>query len=285
MHCHQGNAPLQSRRQLLVAVGATALASRAAAQTTDASRQLGTFLDQVFAETLAENPELATSLGLDKGAHADAKSKLRDASLAGVARRKARNSDQLRRLKAIDRRNLSGMAAVNYDTLLFDLQSTEDANQAFVYGDGAGSPYVLAQISGAWQDVPDFLTSQHSVETRADCEAYVSRLEAFARVMDQEVERVRRDVGLGVMPPDYAIAGALAGMKLLRVSPDRSTLVLALADKARAKSIAGDWKAGATAAYTAKVIPALDRQMNLLESLKAKATHDAGCWKLPDGRR
>ena len=276
---------MHSRRQLIITAAAVAaFATRAAAQPTPgAAGQLAKFLDEVFAEALAESPELVTSLGLDKGAHADAKSKLRDASFAGVERRRRINTDQLRRLKAIDRSALGGMAAVNYDTMLFDLQSTEDANRQFAYGGGAGSPYVLAQISGAWQDVPDFLESQHSVETRADAEAYVARLEAFARVMDEEIERVRRDVGLGVIPPDYAIEGALRGMKLLRAPPEKSSLVTSLAAKAKASGIAGDWMAAATAAYSAKIVPALDRQMALLESLKPKATHDAGCWKLPDG--
>ena len=41
-------------------------------------------------------------------------------------------------------------------------------------------------------EVPDFLDSQHTIETRADCEAYVARLEAFARMMDDEAERVLR---------------------------------------------------------------------------------------------
>ena len=275
---------MQTRRGLLVAAGAAALAGPAFAQATGAAQQLSRLLDEVFAETLAESPELVTSLGLDKGDRADAKAKLHDASLAGVARSKARNADQLRRLKAIDRAALTGMAAVNYDTLLFELQSTDDANRAFNYGGtGAGSPYVLAQISGAWQEVPDFLDSQHTIETRADCEAYVARLEAFARMMDDEAERVRHDVGLGVIPPDYAIKGALAGMTLLRAAPDKAGLVTSLGNRAKAKGIAGDWMAAASAAYTAKVVPALDRQMALLESLKAKATHDAGCWKLPDG--
>lgn len=275
---------MQSRRQILLAAGAAALAGPALAQTSGAAAQLSRFLDEVFAESLADSPELVTSLGLDKAERADAKSKLHDASLTGLAKRRARVADQLRRLKAIDRRALSGMSAVNYDTLLFDLQSTDDANRAFAYGgSGAGSPYVLAQISGAWQDVPDFLSSQHTIETRADCEAYVARLEAFAGMMDDEAERVRHDVGLGVVPPDYALKGALTGMALLRAAPDKSTLVTSLVDRAKAKGVAGDWMGAATAAYTAKVIPALDRQMALLESLKPKATHDAGCWKLPEG--
>lgn len=275
---------MQNRRQLMMAAGAMAAlaATRAQAAPTGAEAQLSAFLDQVFQETLDDSPELVTSLGLDKGDRAAAKAELHDASLAGIEKRKARNSDQLRRLKAIDRAQLSGMAAVNYDTLLFELQTTEDGNRRFAYPSG-GSPYVLAQICGSWQEVPDFLDSQHTVETREDAQAYVARLEAFARNMDAEVERVRRDVGLGVVPPDFALAGAIAGMKVLRQPADKSTLVTSLVEKAKAKGLAGDWGAAATKAYEGKVVPALDRQMALLEELKARADHDAGVWKLPDG--
>ncbi|WP_367183399.1 DUF885 family protein [Phenylobacterium sp.] len=275
---------MQNRRQLMMAAGALAAmsASGALAQASGADAQLAKLLDDVFKETLDDSPELVTSLGLDKGERAAAKAQLHDASLAGVEQRKARNADQLRRLKLIDRSKLTGMAAVNYDTLLFELQTTEDGNRRFAYPSG-GSPYVLAQICGAWQDVPDFLDSQHTIETREDCQAYLSRLEAFASTMDAEIERVRKDVGLGVIPPDYALDGALRGMKVLRQPADKSTLVSSLAGRAKAKGIAGDWAAQASALYDGKVVPALDRQMALLESLKAKANHDAGVWKLPDG--
>nr|WP_296597369.1 DUF885 family protein [Phenylobacterium sp.] len=268
----------------MMAAGALAAmsASGALAQASGADAQLAKLLDDVFKETLDDSPELVTSLGLDKGERAAAKAQLHDASLAGVEQRKARNADQLRRLKLIDRSKLTGMAAVNYDTLLFELQTTEDGNRRFAYPSG-GSPYVLAQICGAWQDVPDFLDSQHTIETREDCQAYLSRLEAFASTMDAEIERVRKDVGLGVIPPDYALDGALRGMKVLRQPADKSTLVSSLAGRAKAKGIAGDWAAQASALYDGKVVPALDRQMALLESLKAKANHDAGVWKLPDG--
>ena len=59
---------------------------------------------------------------------------------------------------------------------------------------GAGAPYVLSQISGIYQDFPDFIANQHTIETAADAEAYLARLEGFAAAMDQENERVRRDV-------------------------------------------------------------------------------------------
>ncbi len=276
---------MQNRRQLMIAAGGLAAfaATRAyGQQASPAEAQFARLLDEVFKETLDDSPELVTSLGLDKGGRAAAKSRLDDASLAGVEKRKARTADQLRRLRAIDRARLGGMHAVNYDTLLFELETTDEGNRRFAYPTG-GSPYVLAQICGSWQEVPDFLDSQHSVETREDAQAYLGRLEAFAANMDAEVERVRRDVGLGVIPPDFALNGALAGMKVLRQPADKSTLVTALAAKAKKANLAGDWQALAAKVYEGKVVPALDRQMALLESLRPRATHDAGVWRLPDG--
>jgi uncharacterized protein (DUF885 family) len=275
------------RRGFLATTAGAALMAAGGARAQGAAgapAKLTALLDKFFAENLAESPELATSLGLDTGAQAAAKSKLHDASISGLERRRGLSAYQLGRLRALDRKALNGAAAVNYDTVLADLTATAEGDARFVYGgQGAGAPYVLSQINGAWQDTPDFLTSQHAVETREDAEAYVTRLEAFGRVMDEELERVRRDVGLGVIPPDFAIDGALAGMKLLRTPAETSSLVTHLAERTRAKGIAGDWAVRAGEAYTAKVLPALDRQMAMLSDLRGRAVHDAGVWRLPDG--
>ncbi|THD58730.1 DUF885 family protein [Phenylobacterium sp.] len=273
-----------SRRHVLLSASASlALVGVARGQASKGPEvQLNKAFDDFFNQELDESPELATSLGLDKGTRAAAKAKLHQGSLADVERHRRENTAQLARLKGIDRPALSGMPAVNYDSVLYDLETTEAGNRRFNYGDGS-SPYILSQITGAWQDVPDFLASQHTIETAADCEAYVARLGEFARLMDQEIERVRHDVALGVTPPDFCIDGALGGMKSLHAPAAQSTLVTSLAERAKAKGLAGDWTAKATKAYEAQVLPALERQMALLTSLKGKATHDAGVWKLPDG--
>ncbi|HEY3950868.1 DUF885 domain-containing protein [Phenylobacterium sp.] len=244
--------------------------------------QVNKAFDDFFNQALDESPELATSLGLDKGLRTAEKSKLSAASLAAVAHRKALNASQLARLRGIDRAALDEKATVAYDTVLYDLDIHDQANRRFDFGTDR-SPYVLSQVTGAYQEIPDFLDSEHTIETRADCEAYVARLSAFARVMDEEIERVRHDAGLGVIPPDFCISGALDQMKTLHAPADRSTLVSSLADRAKAKGIAGDWRGQASQVYAEKVLPALERQMALLEGLKPKATHDAGVWKLPDG--
>ena len=273
-----------NRRDVLLSAGATAALAGCAKPKPDAQAQLAKLLDALFDKALVDFPEEATALGLDTGARAGAKSKLRGASLAAKAERAAANTADLAKLQAIDRKALSGMAAVNYDTVLYDMTTTERGNKSFAYGnDGASDPYVLSQINGAWQEVPDFLDSQHTIETTADCDAYIARLGEFARLMDEECERVRRDVGLGVIPPDFALKGALGGMKTLHAPADRSTLVSSLAGRAKAKGLAGDWAGQASSVYEGKVLPALERQIALLESLQGKATHDAGVWRLPDG--
>ena len=275
-----------SRRNVLLSAGATlALAGSARAQAaTGAEAQLNKTLDDIFIQALDDYPELSTSLGLDTGARVADKSKLHHASLESLDRSRKQTADQLARMRTIDRKALSGMAAVNYDSVEYDLATTDKGNRRFVYGhEGAGAPYMISQINGAYQDVPDFLDSQHTIDNRADCEAYIARLGDFARLMDEEVERTRRDVGLGVIPPDFAINGALGQMKVLHATPEKSSLVQSLVGRARVKSISGNWEAEATAVYTDKVLPALERQMALMESLKGRAVHDAGVWRLPDG--
>jgi uncharacterized protein (DUF885 family) len=275
------------RRALMLAAAASGLAAAAPRRTGksgSAQAQLSDAFDDFFATLLKEQPETATALGLDKGPHADLKSQLSKGAAADIARRKRETAAELARLKTIDRKALFGMSAVNYDCVFYDLDMSDRFNKRFNYGaEGGGSPYVLSQITGAWQNVPDFLDSQHTIETRADCEAYIARLGEFARQIDEDTEQARHDVGLGVVPPDFCIAGALGGMKTLHAPTDQSSLVASVRDRAKAKGVPGFWGDQAGSMYEKQILPALDRQMAFLEGLKGKAGHDAGVWRLPDG--
>lgn len=276
------------RRRFCLASTAMALTAgsgaNARAATGSGDTRLATLFDRFFATALDDSPTLVTSLGLDKGSRAGAKSRLDDASLAAVAHRKATAARQVAELGEIEPGTLSPKAAIDRDALLYGLRVADAANRRFSYGvEGGGAPYVLGQINGAYTSVPDFLDSQHTVETRDDCDAYLARLDAFATVMDQEVERVRHDVALGVTPPDFAIDGAIGQLTTLRAPADRSTLVSSLATRAAAKRIEGDWAVRATAVYERRVVPAIDRQIALLQELRPRAVHDAGVWRLPNG--
>ena len=282
---------MHSRRDLLASVaafGAAAalprLANAAAPAPTGEAAKMYAFFDKAMAETFRRNPEVPTYLGIDKGALAWTKSELSDFSLTAMAENKANNTRQLKTLHSLDRKQLSGMDAVNYDTVDFTLSVAEEGNR-FPYGSGgAGAPYVLSQLTGAYQQMPDFLDNQHTIETKSDADAYMARLESFGRLLDQEVEAVRHDVALGVIPPDFVIDKTLTQLNaFLASAPADAPVVKSLVRRTAEKKIDGDWANQAAGLYAEKVRPALARQAELLKELRPKAVHDAGCWRLPDG--
>ena len=188
-------------------------------------------------------------------------------------------------LKTVDRTKLAGMAAVNYDTIFYVGDVGLSGAERFKYGQsGYPAPYVLSQLSGAYQSIPDFLDSQHPIETAADAEAYLARLGEFAKVMDEETARAQADGAAGVIPPDFVIDKALIQMKALRSTPaDKTTLVGSIARRTAEKHIDGDWGGRARTLVNGPVFAALDRQIALLESWRPHAVHTAGVARLPDG--
>jgi uncharacterized protein (DUF885 family) len=276
------------RRQMLLS-GAAAAAFVSAGAPMAFAQTPAAKLDQIFdsfvAAGLDRSPEGTTSLGLDTGARAWEKSKLDDRSLASIAGDKKRNTEQLQKLQAFDRNSVSGMDQINYDVVMFGLQSTEVADHRYNYGpSGAGAPYVISQLTGAYSGIPDFLDSQHQIATKTDADDYLARLDAFATALDQEIEVVRHDVALGCMPPDFALSKTLDQMTKLRgFAPADAVLVTSLARRAKEKNIPGDYAGMASKIVESKVYPALDRQIALVKSMQAHATHDAGVWKLKDG--
>jgi len=272
------------RRTFLATVGALALAPAARAVTPEDAKLRAVF-DRIFEDNLARSPEALTRLGLDKGERAAAKSKLDSASIQALDEDKALTLKHLADLKTVDRGRLSPGEQPNYDAVRFTLEGEAAAGKRYAYGyQGAGQPYVISQLTGAYQDIPDFLGSQHGIETKADADAYLDRLVAFGAVMDEETARVRRDRTLGVVPPDFVLERALAQMTALRASdPAASPLTTQLTGRVQAKGIEGNYAAAAERAVAAYVYPALDRQIALMRELQPEARHDAGVWRLPDG--
>lgn len=272
------------RRTFLAATAAAAALAPAASAATPEDGKLRAIFDRIFEENLENSPEAATRLGLDKGPRAAAKSRLNDVSVAGLDADKARTERHLKLLRTVDRAKLSPAEQANYDAVDFTLSGDVAAGKRYAFGyEGAGEPYVISQLTGAYQEIPDFLGSQHTIETKADADAYLARLSAFGAVLDQEIGRLRRDVSLGVVPPDFVIERTLAQMKALRVEPAQSPLVSSLVSRAKEKGIAGDWAAAAERVVAGEVYPALDRQIAILGELRPRATHDAGVWRLPGG--
>jgi len=265
--------------------GVCALALLPAAKAFAADKKLDDLFDQFMKENLDASPITATSLGLDIGARAHQKSEVDDASLAGNAKAKALTASQLARLKAFNRASLNGADLINYDVVLYGLESTDTANRKFQYGGtGSGAPYILSQLTGSYQQAPSFLDNQHTIATKADADAYLARLAGFAALMDQETEVARHDIALGVVPPDFVLVKTLLQMQQLRApAPEKSPLTESVVRRTKAKNIAGDYAGQAAKIIKDKVYPALDRQIALVKEMQKHAVHDAGVWRLPQG--
>jgi uncharacterized protein (DUF885 family) len=277
------------RRTLLASTAAllasTAVESPAPAAPAQSGTALNALFDQFMKENLDNSPLTVSQLGLDTGARAYQKSLIDDSSLAGIAKSKAITASQLARLKAFDRASLSPKDAVSYDVILYGLKTNAAANARFAYGPGgAGAPYILSQLTGSYSQGPSFLDNQHTIETKADAEAYLARLNGFAALLDQESEATRHDIALGVVPPDFALAKTLLQMNQLRApAPEKSSLTESVARRTKEKNIPGDWSGRAAAIVKDKFYPALDRQIALVKEMQKHAVHDAGVWRLPDG--
>ena len=283
-----------NRRNVLMsgaAVAATAAFATprvfAAAASDAGAPALSKLFDTFMTENLDESPVSATALGVDTGPRAKQRGEIDDNSLAGVAKNKQLVTSQRQRLAAFNRNSVSGMDQINYDVVLYSLASADTADKRYNYGGGgAGSPYVISQLTGTYQEFPDFLDSEQPVETKADADYYMDRLNGVGLALDRDVEVSRHDVGLGVVPPDFALDKTLVQLDAIRKVPaEQSVMVTSLVRRTKAKNVPGDYAAAATKAVTEKVYPALDRQIAYVKEVRAKATHDAGVWKLPNGKQ
>lgn len=244
--------------------------------------QLNAVLDRIFYADIDLEPETATERGFDKGDRAALKSRLNDNSPAGRARRAANDRKSLRDLQAVAPVGLSQTAKLQRDVALY-VVGQRLVPEAFQL-ESIRRPYPIFQQGGAYFSVPDFLNSQHTVETKADAEAYLSRLSAFQKSIDDDSDYQRSVASRGVIAPAWSIDLTLGQMRKVRqVAAAESPLVASLVRRAGEKGIAGDWAKRAAKIVDSEVYPALDRQMALMTQLRASSPAGDGVWRLKDG--
>src|SRR5690606_19073850 len=128
------------------------------------------------------------------------------------------------------------------------------------------------QLNSAAINLPDFLDNQHVIETAEDAEAYLARVSAFARALDQETETGVADAGRGAAPPDFIIDRTLEQLRGMRATPAaESTLATSIRRRAAEAGLDGDWAERATRLVETEVYPALERQIAALEAMRPTA--------------
>lgn len=265
------------------AVGATIMVGGEAFAAVDP--KLGKILDAIAWDTLEQSPEYMTALGLDTGAHAAMRGKTSDGSPAARARTFTDIVKYEKMLADVNRAALPGHDRYLYDSIKYLLANGMEG-KPFPYGSvgtfGGGSPYTISQQDGSYSGTGEFLNSVQPVNNAQDADYYLQRLAGWPQGLDWETERFNHDAALGVIPPDFLLDTAIGQLTELRAVPAaQARVVTSLTD--RTKAIPGDWGARATKIVTDSIYPALDRQIAAVKTARAKATSDAGVWKLPQG--
>jgi uncharacterized protein (DUF885 family) len=243
-------------------------------------------LDSVADNLLRLQPEAATSLGVDVGARAALRSQLTDRSAQGVQRLAGQVRADLQRIDALNVAALSHGMRTSVEVVR-SAYTTALEGLALPYGDitvggWRNTPYVVIQNVGAYLDVPRFLDSDHRIDNAADAEAYLARLQSYAKQLDGELGRMKAARAAGLVPPAFLIDKTVAQMTLsVRNARAGGTLLGSIAR--RTKEIPGNWVERARAIAAKEVAPALERQLGELQAQRVDATDDPGISSRPHG--
>jgi len=281
-----------NRRDFIVGTGATiaAISGLTACAKREAAVAAADPLAGIADALLADYPENATSLGIDVGPRAALKARLTDRSAAGQQAIAKRIAERLAGLQKPEASALDAAARIDLDVVR-TAHETASEGFAFPYGDVAllnqnwswrNAPYVVAQNTGAFLEIPSLLEEQHTVASQEDAEAYLARLVAYAGQLDGETERLKAAGSQGVIAPDFILDKTLAQLKLARGGNVADWPFVASFAK-KTKELPGDFAPRAAKIATDTIGPALERQYAELEVHRKQATSDAGVWKLPQG--
>jgi uncharacterized protein (DUF885 family) len=245
---------------------------------------INNYINKATISVAADSPELLTQLGLVDNTPLDFHSgKLADYTEAGeqktlVKLRKARAN-----LDKYGPDGLEGQELLSYEIVAWFF---DDLIRQAEFEHGG---YRVNQISGVTVNMPQFLTDTHVIVSKKSAERYVSRVEEFGRVLTEVRARVEADRAAGVIPPDFIIDKAIAGMQafieggaagniLVTSLPARLDKVEDLSDADKAELVEQT-----TAAVETGVIPGYEALIALMTDMRAEATHDAGIWHIPEG--
>jgi uncharacterized protein (DUF885 family) len=289
------------RRELIVGAGAAGITAALPAMAQTGGVQAAApgdgaaaaMLGGIAEELLADWPEAALALGIDRDRRIALRGRFADRGAAADRTRAARAATHLAALKRIDRRTLSPAVAMDVDTTEAAHALAEEGWRAMPVGEVAvlnpaasfrSVPYLVSQLAGAYSDLPDVLENKHEVAGPADAEAYLARLDAYARALDGESGRIRRDAAAGAVPPVLVLDLTLGQLRGIRATPVKDWgIVSSFAAKCAKAGLPPRHAEQAARLCAERVVPALDRQIAALAAIRPGASEVPGLWQRPGG--
>jgi len=286
---------LTTRRELLAGAGALGVAAAMPtwAQAAPGDRRATLLLDTIASELLNDFPETAAGLGTDTGPRAALRSRFGDRSHEADMKRAQRCAARLAQLRGFNRHGLSPATALDLDVCQSAHELANAGWKEMPVGDNAifntntsyrSTPYVVAQNTGAYVELPDTLENHHDVANADDADAYLARLESYALALNGETGRLITDQAKGAVLPGFLIDIATRQLAGMRDQPVKQwSIVESFAAKCAKAGLPTTWVEKAEKACSGLIAPALGRQIDAFGLGRAKASDVPGIWARPDG--
>ena len=258
------------------------------AEASDDDKAALALLDDVANNLLAVFPESATSLGVDTGGRAGLRSQLTDRSEAGKRHIADVVRADLARVNALDASRVSHQTRTSLEVVK-SAYATALEGFALPYGDitvgsWRNTPYVVIQNVGAYLDIPRFLDTDHRIENANDAEAYLARLQSYAKQLDGELGRIQAAREAGLVPPSFLLDKAMSQLRLsMEGTRNGGSVVDSIERRTKEKNISGDWASRARSIASQDIAPALERQLRELDAQRKVASDEPGISARPRG--
>ncbi len=258
-----------------------AAASAAAAE--DQSAAINAWFEETWEAEVARSPEQQTFLGRKTNysewddpsdGFAEESHRIEQAKLAEMR-------------AAFERGKLDANARLSYR--LFEY-SAERSEKAFPY---RNHWYRFSHFRAPHSNAPAFLINQHKIDTVADAEAYVARLEGLKTNFAGHQKVAEDQFARGIYPPKWSYEKMIETAKNVVTgapfdkSGKPSTMLADFSDKLGKldadAALKAALKSRAEKALLTSVSPAYASLIAMFEAQMAAASTDDGVWKLPDG--
>lgn len=254
--------------------------------------QIDTIIDDHTKAFMQLQPALATSLNLDSQVFGNYAQRLPDYSPAGMRTMQTTMNNAVKALSKIDLDKLSDEdrlhVAVNK---VIDEYFAGDMDFSGGYIDtwGGHLPYIVSQISGPLIDIPALLQDQHVIKNRDDADNYIKRLEAFATMVDQVLEKVKADEKAGIILPKKLFPNTLGYLKGFTATPPAKHALVSSLRKRLDGASGVDGKLRqmyleqAEKLVAEQIYPRYEKVHQYMSELQHRAPDADGIWAVPGG--
>jgi uncharacterized protein (DUF885 family) len=269
------------KRLFLLLIAASSISVGAQAPPT---QSIDKFFDDFTAEWIRGNPSTATATRYFTGAEQDRfERQLTPESNEYRLQRIKLARKGLADLRKFDRTKLTDMQHMSADLMEWQLESIISDEPHLDYS------FPLNQFNGVNVGIIEMMTVRHPLSTERDATNYVAALGQVGVRMQEAIAEARRLSGKNLIPPRFIIQATLTQMKqFIGTPPAQNPFVTTFEQRMSAISAMPERRRSelrdqAIDMVTKEVYPAWEKAIELMDSLVARSSDDAGLWRFPGG--